>query len=122
MIWSKGKRLPRILITFFTVFALMVNSCLGVGEPLWDAGFGAEEASGADGRIDNFIPSPVEEPAILVQTEDRQFMPLRTGFQRIFNFFGTHGAASAFYQPAFVINSNISYIDVKNIIPLKLRI
>jgi hypothetical protein len=122
MFWSKRNKLPRILVTFFTVLALMVNFCLGVGEFLQDTGFGVEGTGGADGKVDNFIPSPVEEPAILVQTEDRQFMPLRMGFQRIFNFFGTHGAASAFCQPAFVVNSNISYIDVKNTIPLKLRI
>jgi hypothetical protein len=122
MIWSKGKRLPRILITFFTIFSLMLNFCLDAGEPLRDAGFGIEGTGGADGKVDNFIPSPVEEPALLTQPEDRQFMPLRTGFQRIFNFFGICGGASSFFQPAFMINSSISDIDVKNIIPLKLRI
>jgi hypothetical protein len=122
MIRSRGSRFPHILITTFTLFALMLNFYLGEGEFLRDAGFEVEETGGADGRIDNFIPSPVEEPALLIQTEDRQFMPQRTGFQRIFNFFGTHGIASVFYQPAFVINSNISFIDVKNTIPLKLRI
>jgi hypothetical protein len=122
MLWSKGKRLPHILITVFTLFILMANFYLGVGEPLRDAGFGVEGTGRTDGKLDSFIPAPVEEPAILVQTEDRQFMPLRTGFQRIFNFFGTHGGASAFYQPVFAISSNVSYIDVKNAIPLKLRI
>jgi hypothetical protein len=122
MIWSKGRKFPHIFITVFTLFVLTANFYLGVGVPFRDAGFGTEETGGTNGKIDNFIPSPVEEPVILVQTEDRQFMPLRTGFQRIFNFFGTHGGASVFCQPACVVYSNISYIDVKNAIPLKLRI
>lgn len=115
----QGNRLPRILITVLTLSILMVNFCLGLGG---DAGFGIARAGGADGMFDSFISPPVDEPALLIQMEDRQFMPLRTGFQRVFNFYGIHGITSAFYQPAFMINSSKSYTDIKDIILLKLRI
>jgi hypothetical protein len=84
------------------------------------AEFGAKGTDSADGAVDSFIPPPAEEPAILVKTEDAQFVPLRM-VQRIFNP-SCHGTASAFYQPWFGAISNINYMDVKNTILLKLRI
>jgi hypothetical protein len=122
MFRSKGNRLPRILITVFTILAVMVSFCLGAAEPLRDAGFGAEGTGGADGSVDSFIPAPAEKPAILIKTGEHQFTPPQTGFQRIFNLWGTHGGTCAFYRASLGKNSNINYIDVKNTILLKLRI
>lgn len=122
MIRSKGNKLPCILITIFTALVVTGNFCLGAAELLRMAELGTQRTAGADGVVDSFIPPPAEEPAIFVRTEDSQFVPLRVGFQRIFNPSGTHGTASAFYQPCFGALSNINYINVKNTIVLKLRI
>ncbi|MDR1586894.1 MAG: hypothetical protein LBS57_05505 [Treponema sp.] len=122
MIRSLRNRLPRIIVTVFTVLAVTVSFCLWAMEPLRAAGSVAERIGGGDGRIDSFIPSPVREPALLTNADDPRLTPLRTGFQRIFIPCGTNSAASAFYRPPFGISSNINYRDVKNTILLKLRI
>jgi hypothetical protein len=122
MIRSKGNRLPRILITVFTAFVIMGSLCLGAVGLLQAAELGIRGTGGVDGMVDNFIPSPAEEPVLVMKTEDQQFTPQRTGAQRIFNSCGTHGPAFAFYQPWFGINSLFNCIDIKNTILLKLRI
>jgi hypothetical protein len=68
------------------------------------------------------VPSPAEDPALFIKTGDTQFIPLRTGLQRIFIPCGIRGAASLLYHPPFGISSGISYINGKNTILLKLRI
>jgi hypothetical protein len=123
MIWVKRHRLPCILITVFTVLAVMVSFCLGAAEPLRNAGFGAEGTCSAGGGLDSFISSPAGEPALVIKTEDHQFASPQTGFQRIFNSCGIYGTDSAFYQLSWGINSAGNYyMDVKGTILLKLRI
>jgi hypothetical protein len=118
MIRLEGNSLFRILITFFTAFAVMVSYCFAATEPLRTS----EGTGGITGWADNFIPSPAEEPALLTKTEESRLTPWRTGFQRGFIPCGTRGTASAFYQPPFGTRTNVDYTAVKNTILLKLRI
>ncbi|MDR1985653.1 MAG: hypothetical protein LBP88_01605 [Treponema sp.] len=115
-------RLPRILITGFTVLSLLVSFCLAAVEPLRAARFAAEKAGTTHGSIDPFVPSPTEEPALLTKIEGPQFTPLRTGFQRIFIHGEPHKGASAFCQPSLGTPLNSATLKVKNTILLKLRI
>jgi hypothetical protein len=122
MIRLKASTLPRILLIVFTAFAFLGSFWLGAADFLRAAEFGMKGTGSVNGVADSFIPAPAEEPLLVVKTEEQQFTPSRAGFQRIFNFCGAHGTASACYQPCFRINSNISYYDIKNTILLKLRI
>ncbi|MDR2070707.1 MAG: hypothetical protein LBP81_04750 [Treponema sp.] len=123
MIRLKDMELPRILIMVFTALAVIVSLCLGNGEVQQAAGSAVHGTDGITGWVDNFIPSPAEEPAVVTKNGTSQFTPLRTGFQRIFIFCGIHSADPAFYQPSLGIRSKTSYvIDVKNTIFLNLRI
>jgi hypothetical protein len=122
MIRLTENRLFRVLTAAFTVLAVMIGFCFAALEPPQAAGFEIGGTGGLIEEADNFIPSPAEAPALLTKTSDTQFVPLRTGFQRIFIPCGTHGAASAFYQLRFRTNSHVCYINVKNITLLKLLI
>jgi hypothetical protein len=76
--------------------------------------------AGITGWEDSFIPSPVEDPVLLIKIGDTQFPP-ETGFQRIFTLCGTQSAAAAFSQPPAGASLNISRVNVNTIL-LKLRI
>jgi hypothetical protein len=103
-------------VAAFMALAVMAGFCLTAG-PLRAAGFAAGKTGG--GTVESFIPSPAEEPALLSKTEDPQFTPPWTEFQRIFK---ARGGASAFYRPAWGPGSNTVYTNLKNSILLKLRI
>ncbi|MHB9293639.1 hypothetical protein Holit_02766 [Hollandina sp. SP2] len=122
MIWSMRNRLPRILITGFTVLALLVSFCLAAVEPLRTARFAAEKAGSTNGSIDHFIPSLTGEPALLTKMEGHRLTPLRTGFQRIVIHGEPHKAVSAFCQSSLETPLTSNTLDVKNTILLKLRI
>jgi hypothetical protein len=122
MLRLKDNGLPRILITVFTTFLLVVSFCLEDEEPRRFAGAVVKGPGDLTGQADSFVPSPAEEPALVTKTGTTQFTPLRSGFHRIFILCGTHRVDSVFYQASLGIPSNIKYIDVKNTILLKLRI
>ncbi|MDR0721746.1 MAG: hypothetical protein LBF75_02970 [Treponema sp.] len=122
MIRSTGNRLPRIVITGFTVLAVLVSFCLAAVEPLRIAQFVAERTGSADGSIDCFIPSRTEAPALLTKMKGPRFTPLRTGFQRIFIHGEPHKVVSVFCQSSWMATVNSNTLDVKDTILLKLRI
>jgi hypothetical protein len=122
MFRSKGNKLSRILITVFTALTVIAGFCFAAVEPLRAVRFVAERAGGVGGRLDGFIPSLPGEPALLTKTEELRPVSPRTGLQRVVNPCGTYGIVSIFYQFPLGTSANTSYIDLKNTVPLKLRI
>jgi hypothetical protein len=121
MIRLRGIRLPLILVRFFITLAVMVSFCLGAGEVPGAARLALGRMGGITGwGEDNFIPSPIEDPVLLIKTGDTQLSP-ETGFQRIFTPCGMQSVTAAFYQPPFGASSNVSRVNVNTIL-LKLRI
>jgi hypothetical protein len=119
----KDKGQPRILIMVFAALIIMISVCLGDEDPHQFTGSVVKGTEGIAGWVDSALPSPEEEPALFIKNGTAQCNPLWAGFQRIFIPCGTHGTASAYYQPSLGTGSTISYIlDVKNSILLKLRI
>lgn len=117
----KGSRFPRIVITGFTIFAVLVSLGLAAMEPLRTAQYATEKADRGDGSLDRSIPFPQEEPALLTM-EDPRLMPWRTGVQRIFMHGEPHKGALAFCQSPVTAALSIHRLDVKQTILLKLRI
>jgi hypothetical protein len=106
-----------MLITGFTILAIIAGFCFVPAEPPWAAG----ETNGIAGWADNFIPSAAE-PALFIKTEDSRLNVPRAEFQRILIPCGTHGTASESCYPPAGTNSNVSFTDIKTTILLKLRI
>jgi hypothetical protein len=118
MVSPAANRLFHIPAAVFTGIAVMVNFCL-VALPE-AAEFAVEKPGG--GTVESFIPSPAEEPALLLKTEDPRFSSPWTEFQRIFKARGNQGGPFASYRPVWGISSSTGYINLKNSILLKLRI
>jgi hypothetical protein len=122
MIRLTRNSLLRTFITVFSAFALMAGFCFVDTDFLRAADLAAGGADGITGLVDNFIPPPAEEPALLSKTGNTRFIPLRTGFQRVFLPGGTYEAASGFYQPPLGAGLSVSCMDIKHTIFLNLRI
>jgi hypothetical protein len=105
-------------IAAFTALVVMAGFCLAAG-PLRTAGFAAGKTiNETDVTIESFVPSPAEEPALLSKTEDSQFTPPWTEFQRIFK---PRGEVFDAYRPAWGLGSKTGHVHLKNTILLKLR-
>jgi hypothetical protein len=120
MVWAKAKRPVCLFVAVFTGIAVMAGFFVSAMEGVQTAGFAGSESG--YGELDSHITSPVGEPALFRKTAGAGFAPLRTGFQRIFNPCGAHGAASADCRFCVGTISNINFTPVKKTILLKLRI
>jgi hypothetical protein len=119
----EDKGLSSRLITIFTALVVMTSACLGDEDPHQFTDFAAGGTEGSAEWMDNALPFPVKEPALLTENETIQFASLKMGLQRVFIPCGAHHADAAYCQPSLGPSSNIrSLSDVKNTILLKLRI
>jgi hypothetical protein len=119
----ENKGLSSRLITIFTALVVMMGACMGDEDLRQFTGFAAGRTNGSAEWIDNALPFPVKEPALLTENGTVQVTPLKMGLQRAFLPCGTHHADSAYCQPSLGPSSIIrSMSDVKNSILFKLRI
>jgi hypothetical protein len=118
MIFPAENRLFRASLAVFTALAVMASFCFTAGEAPRTLEFAAAKTGGR--TAESFIPSPAEEPAILIKTEELQ--PVSPAFERVFISCGTRGGTSASYQSPGRAGSNTGGINIKSLILLKLRI
>jgi hypothetical protein len=75
------------------------------------------------GSLENyFIQHPAEEPTIITKSGSAQFSPLRMGFQRITSLLGSPVSGKPYAKSSIITSIKVHYNDLKNNIPLKLRI
>jgi hypothetical protein len=120
MAWAKAKRPVCLLVAVFTGIVVMASFFVTAMEGVQTDSFASSESG--YGELDSHVTSPDGEPALFRKTAGTGFAFLRTGFQRIFNPCGTHGAASAYCRLCVGTVSNINFTPVKKTILLKLRI